>query len=191
MNRSRLLRDYRIYIVCGAAAFAAVLWAALFFPQRNVLLRLQRERAVQRQSMKELEALTSRYGGDPSAVIQALTAEVAAMNERFPEDETASVSGISLAARKIGLEMVSLSAGEKEIYLDSDGKKAVFYGREVYTVAVSFRANGTFSEFYRFLEYLYSGAPAMVNVEDFRLVKDKSRPGMLEAEINMKIFLLL
>ncbi len=191
MNNPGTLRDHRMYIVCGAAALLTFVWAALFFPQRSALLRLQKERAAQRQAMGELDTLTAQYGGDPAAVMQMLTAKVSAMNGQLPEDETAAVSGISLAARKIGLEVVSVGAGEKEIYLNASGNKAVFYGREVYTVPVSFKAGGTFREFYRFFDYLYNGAPVLVNVEECRLVKDKARPGMLTAEIYIRIFILL
>jgi|EPASupsiteSAE347_1022098.scaffolds.fasta_scaffold09215_3 hypothetical protein len=191
MNKLDLLRDYKLYLICAIALFLLALWSALFFPQRNAMLRLRQELALSRESMREMDALTARYSGDPGAALQALTAEVAGFNGRLPEDETAAVSGISLAARKIGLEVVSVSPAEKEVYLDTSGKKAGFYGRAVYTVAVAFKANGTFYEFYRFLDYLYNNAPALVNVRDFRLLKDKGRPGMLAAEMNIRIFLLL
>ncbi|MFA5320672.1 MAG: hypothetical protein WBE75_02710 [Candidatus Omnitrophota bacterium] len=191
MNKLNLLRDHRLYLICAAALFFLAFWSALFFPQRNNMMRLRRELAAGRESMREMDAITARYGGDPGAALRALTAEVAGFNERLPDDETAALSGISLAARKIGLEVVSVSPAEKEVYLDASAKKTVFYGREVYTVAVSFKANGTFYEFYRFLEYLYDNAPALVNVQDLRFLKDNGRPGMLAAEMNIRIFLLL
>lgn len=184
-----LAKEYRVYLCCAVLFLFLIVWGAVFFPQRVLISRLKADKAATALSLKEMDFIMLAYSGDARKTLEAMTRQLSRLNARFPDSEMEVVSEITAAARKNGLESVSVTPQDKVVFQDAAGQKLSFSGRTIYTVEVDFTAAGTYYEFCKYLEYLYKSAPALINISEIRFVKDKGSPGMIIGNININVFL--
>jgi len=191
MQKTSLSRNQKkIFIISSVAGSLFILAVLLFYlPALKNISNLKRDLTDAQRQIQEINAMigTAKTMGEG---IIALKEKADFLNKKFPDKEEGSIRLLSEYARKLGIELVSISPGNKTGILNDSGKQITIEGRIYQKLPIYLELDCSYKDLLLYLEALREQLPAFISIESLEISKDTGATVKVKAAINLELYLL-
>lgn len=162
----------------------------VYLPSKDSVKNLKAELTEIESAIKYIEEKVIGQGKTIEEGIQSLNARYQELNKRFPSKEEESLVMISEFARKLNIEIVSISPQPKVAFL-SAGSPISIEGKTCQRFAVSIQMRCLYKDLVRYLEALKKDIPMFTTIEGLTISRDSSTQTLrLNVSLGLSIYLL-
>lgn len=164
-------------------------WFGFFQPSRSKVGKLKLEWMNIESQLQEIEAITRGFGS-PKEGLRQLNEKCEVMIRKFPSDEEDSIKLISDYAKKMNIEILSLTPAPKADYLDEGGNQVVVDSKVCAKVSISAEIRGSYQDLVQYMDGIEHSLPVLLTVEFIKINKEDAVTGKLKAILGLDIYLL-
>jgi len=180
-------------VVTIAAVFSAaflVFLSIMYIPGRNKINALKVELAEVHSKIRKIESLIDE-GVSINEGVAAMSQRYQELSRKFPQKEEESLVVLSNVAKELGVEVVSIRAQPKMVYLDKDSQEIEIDDSICHKVSVTMQLKGRYKDIVRYLEKVKSDMSAFSTIDSMSIVKYAIGEATLNIKADFTIYLLI
>ena len=191
MKKINLSEQKIIVMALVVGAGFILLWAFIYLPRLASLNELRAKWGKAEGKIHQLESLVAQ--GDLSEGIMQLKNQLQQLEAKFPSKEEQGLRLLSDFARKMNLEVLSVTSQPKVEFVDPSRQKIQVEGKTCQSISVSMDIKGGYKDFVKYIEALKASLPAYVSFERVQMNRaSDTTAGMqlLNIKLELNVFLL-
>lgn len=163
-------------------------WVFFYLPGSAQLGRTKSELLKLQEEVGDIERVMDEIKTEGMS-IESLKARYEQLHNRFPSKEEESLRQLTDFARKLNLEIVSLSPKPKRELTGRDNKAVLIDGRPCHLISVTLDMKGSYKYLVSYLKLVRESLPAFSTVELLRLGRMESEKDKLDIALELNLYL--
>ena len=174
------------FVIC---IIPLVLWVTDFLP-----LKHQRDELKEKLAGLELSlapfAKILKDDSSLQATLQSFNERSRKLETKFPRKETQAIQALSSYAQKTNMRVVSLNIDPKAAFLNHDATEVTVDEKVCYQMPILVELVGSYKNLIRYIKTLHEDLPAMLTVEDIKIIRGNAQDQQLAITLNVNLYLL-
>jgi hypothetical protein len=112
------------------------------------------------------------------------------LNKKFPQEEEEALKMLSVLARNLNIEIVSVKVDPKIIFLDENSQEVEIEGKTCQVAHATIEMRCFYKDLVKYIGTLKKNLPAFINIERLGIVKDKSGMPRLNIILGLNLYFL-
>jgi len=180
----------KILLISGAVllVFLAFIFA-VYVPSKNSARSIKSELEGIDSQIQVVEAFLSS-AGSMAGGLERLKEKDQYLIDKFPPKEEAALQMLSEFAKKLNIEVASVTPAPKEDFIYGNSEKVEIEGKACQRVPVALELKGSYKNLVQYIETIRESLPAYVVLEKLKIVKNKEGLPKLKIVLDMSLYLL-
>lgn len=191
MTKINITQDQKKIIAAGSVVLFVFLffWVFFYLPSLSQLDNLKNEFLSTEQQILAIEALATDSVGRRES-IRLLKRKQEYLSARLPQKEQESLRFIPEFARKMNIQVISVSPGSKTEFLDEYGKQVFIKRKVVSYLPISMDVNCYYKDLVKYLLDIKDNVPSLVRITSLDVRREDRVSGKIRANIELNLYLL-
>lgn len=166
-----------------------ILWFFIYLPSKNSISKIKSEVFTLEGGVKRVEKIMDKSRTIEEA-IKTLEERGQELKNKFFQKEEESLRMLSVFAKGLNIELISLKPLAKQVFLDADNREIKIEGRACQVIPVSLEMRCFYKYLIKYLDTLNKKLPAFITIERLNINREKPGVSRLNILLELNLYLL-